>query len=94
MYKTPKLESIEIAGVTVKIEIDQYKLEVENECDGLYKNKVIYLRDEYMDKKHYKRILLHEAIHALYDILGVQMDHHAEEILTNMISYLAIQLDT
>lgn len=93
MYKTPKIESIEISGVTVKIEIDDYRLNVEEECDGLYHNKIIYLKKEYSDKKHYKRIILHEAIHGLCDILGVQLDHNTEEILANMISYLAIQLD-
>ena len=41
MYKTPKIESIEILGVTVRIEIDQYRLDNEEHCDGMYNNKII-----------------------------------------------------
>lgn len=91
MYKVPKIESIEILGVTVRIEIDQYKLEVEDECDGLYCNKIIYLRKEYKSKKEYERVFFHEMIHATCDILGCQLDDTAEEVLANTISYVAQQ---
>lgn len=91
MYKVPKIESIEILGVTVKIEIDQYKLDVEDEADGLYCNKLIYLKKEYKNKQEYQRVFFHETIHALCDILGAQLDDTTEEVLANTISYVAMQ---
>ena len=93
MYKTPTtIKSIEILGVTVRIEIDQYRLEVEDEADGMYTNKVIYLKKQYDDKKHYDRVLFHEAIHALCSIQGYQLDDRFEESLANTISYLGVKL--
>ena len=92
MYNTPKIESVEIAGVTIRIERDTYRVETEDEADGLYCNKIIYLREKYKDKNEYRRVYFHECIHALCDILGAQMDDTAEEMLVNMISYLGIQV--
>ena len=74
-----------MSGLTVF----KYRLNIEEECDGLYKNKVIYLRKEYIDKKEYNRVFLHERCHAACDILGVQLDHHVEEVLVNTMTYLA-----
>ena len=91
MYKTPKMDYKEILGVSVKIEIDQYRLDVEDEADGLYCNKVIYLKKEYKSKKEYERVFFHEMIHATCDILGCQLDDTAEEVLANTISYVAMQ---
>jgi len=92
MYKTPKLETIEILGVTVRIEIDHYRLENEEQCDGMYNNKIIYLKKHYSDKDHYKRIFLHECMHALCDIQGYQLDDHLEESIVNTMSYLSVEL--
>ncbi len=91
MYKTPNKESIEILGVTVRIEIDEYRCAVEDEADGLYCNKIIYLRDKYKSVKEFKRVFSHECIHALCDILGYQLNDALEESLANTISYLYFQ---
>lgn len=91
MYRTPKMKTIEILGVSIAIEIDDYRLEVDDEADGTYSNKVIILKSKYLSEKEYKRVFSHECIHALCDILGCQMNDMEEEMLANTISYMFMQ---
>ncbi len=85
MYKTPNKEKIEIMGTLVPIIVSSWKCNAED-CDGLYDCGKIYLRDEYESENEYKRIIIHECIHALCEILGCQLDHHMEETLAHTIS--------
>jgi hypothetical protein len=85
MYDTPIKGSINIMGTKIDIIIDDYKL-LEYDADGLYHDNTIYLKSEYEDIKHYLTSYRHEAIHALCDILGVQLDDRLEEILAHRIS--------
>ena len=87
MFTTPTKESVLIMGTEVTIEIDDDKLDRQG-ADGLYEHLVVTLRASYIDHKEFKRIYAHECIHALCDILGVQLDIHTEEILTHRISHM------
>ena len=85
MFITPIKEVITIMGTDIDIIIDDDKCDRE-EADGLYQCETIYLRSEYKDVKEYKRVYSHECFHALCDILGIQLDHHTEEILAHRVS--------
>ena len=91
MYTTPIKGSVTIMGTQVYIIIDDTKLD-EYEADGLYHNGSVYLRSEYDSLKDYLVAYRHECIHALCDILGVQLDNNLEEILAHTVSSM-ITLD-
>ena len=88
MYRTPRSKkSINIMGTKIKIKIDEEYC-VSQGADGLYKDNVIYLLEEYADRKSYRDVYVHESFHALCDILGLQLDMHTEEILANRVGIM------
>lgn len=87
MFTTPLRESVSILGTEISIEIDDHKLDAQG-ADGLYAHELITLRSSYSDHKEFRRIYAHECIHALCDLLGIQLDVHTEEVLTHRISYM------
>ncbi len=87
MYITPIKGTINILGHKINIVIDDEYCARE-EADGLYSNETIYLCSEYTDMKEYLRVYRHECIHAVCDLLGLQLDHHMEETLAHRVSYM------
>lgn len=85
MYETPIKGSVQILGTIINIVIDDESCEAE-EAAGFYRNETIYLRSSYDDLRAYLDTYRHECIHALCEVLGVQLDHHTEEILANTIA--------
>ena len=85
MFITPIKETVTIMGEVIPIVIDNHKLD-SNGADGLYEDEIIYLRDEYLSSREYRRVYGHECFHALCDILGIQLDIHAEETLAHRVS--------
>ncbi len=87
MYITPDKEPIEIMGTTISIYIDDDKLE-EYDADGLYHDYNIYLKSEYNTLDDYMVAYRHECFHALCEILGIQLDEKAEEVLAHRVSIM------
>ena len=90
MFKTSKIENINILGTDVPVIISTWKCN-HQEADGLYECGKIYLREEYEDEDHYRRVFFHECIHALCEILGCQLDHHMEETLAHTVSTMMVK---
>ena len=87
MYVTPIRTHVNIMGHEIPVIIDDEKCDLA-ESDGLYEAEAIYLKSSYVDIKEYYRVYRHEAFHALCDLLGIQLDHHTEEILAHRVSYM------
>jgi hypothetical protein len=87
MYITPIKGNINIMGTEISVIIDDDTCNIE-EADGLFQSETIYLRSEYEDIREYLRIYRHECFHALCEILGIQLDHHVEEILAHRVSHM------
>lgn len=85
MFATPLKDKVIIMGKLIPIVIDDNKLELISAA-GLYEAEVIYLQSEYETIREFKRIYSHECFHALCDILGIQLEHHTEEILAHRVS--------
>lgn len=88
MFKTPKSKKkVTILGQDISIVIDDKKL-IEEEADALYEKEIIYLQSKYKDRKDYQLALRHECVHALCDLLGLQLEDQAEEVLAHRVSYM------
>lgn len=87
MFKTPDKGCIEILGELVPIVISAYHCD-KHEAAGLYDQGKIYLLPYYVTEKEYKRVIFHEAFHALCDHLGLQLDHNLEECMAHRVSVL------
>ena len=87
MYATPTKGFVTIMGTKIEICIDDYRCEIE-EADGMYQSETIYLKSQYSSVQEYLRVYRHECFHALCDILGIQLDIHAEETLAHRVSIM------
>ena len=87
MFTTPLREAVTLLGTDIQIEIDDNKLDAQG-ADGLYQHELITLRSSYSDHKEFRRVYIHECVHALCDLLGIQLDVHTEEVLAHRISYM------
>ena len=85
MFKTPDIKTISLLGTDIPVVISSWKCN-RIEADGVYEAECIFLREAYETEAEYKRILTHEAFHALYEIIGCQLDIHMEETLAHLIS--------
>lgn len=87
MFKVPDMESINVMGVPIRIEISDTKCD-QLGADGYYSvgQNAIVLRSEYGSYHRFLVVLSHEILHSHFDTLGTQLDHTLEEVLATTIS--------
>ena len=91
MFKTPEIPQLIILGREITLEIND-EMCLQHNADGLTIGTRIVLRSQYPDFERYTTVVMHESIHALCDVLGVQLPLSTEEIFATTISETMVEI--